>query len=548
VINGGNAVDNDWETSAEVTQDSASEGITINWSVPTVGVTNVTIDSKAKANVIGASIEFYIYNFTSGAYDSLYSHGTGLDVVRNDTIILSEYGITDTIHTNITLNTGTGSRDAEFFESRIHYNQTVAIMNASVNTGNDAIEDWNTSELNSTNSPTTADINITAIQAYIDSSDCGYPACNVPIVFGSDTIGVLEISAIDIQYTYNPIDINTTAILSYISSRGTGEKHVPIRITMYANGSDSNTPVLNWSNTTATIIDGTNAVDKNWDNYAYCQQNNNGNIYINWSIPDSVDSITIDTKHETTSASDAFTVKVYNFTSSSYVNVYVEGVGELILHNETINISDYGISNIFQTAMLLESSGFGYARFFESRINYSIVNATLQINSLDFDYYGALNITVNATYYGNATWLKSNDTQTLGVIWSNYSATIPDSVWMSVFAPPNTTQYNVTPFGQTDGVPSINVTSYGYADNASIYVNINNTPDDCWNISAFNNSNRNNSILINTTRLLMFNMDFNASEGLWMWINMENCSTSTYTWIDTGMDFDPMCSRCVSSW
>jgi hypothetical protein len=77
-------------------------------------------------------------------------------------------------------------------------------VSPSLDTGNDGTTDWSfSSELNSTNSPVTVNLNPTAINNYLSTCTAnsdGY--CNVPLKFSVASSGILHVSNISVQYPH----------------------------------------------------------------------------------------------------------------------------------------------------------------------------------------------------------------------------------------------------------------------------------------------------------------------------------------------------------
>jgi len=63
------------------------------------------------------------------------------------------------------------------------------------------------------------------------SSD-SYGNCNIPLVFGTDAAGIIQISSINITYTiiYNPITLNADYLQNYLNKSAYGYVNIPIKI------------------------------------------------------------------------------------------------------------------------------------------------------------------------------------------------------------------------------------------------------------------------------------------------------------------------------
>ena len=81
--------------------------------------------------------------------------------------------------------------------------------------GNDGHIDWNQSGSFMTSE--IVNLNTTAIQNYVDGSECNSILCDVPLLFSSTKAGKVNMSDIVINYTYNPIALNKTAIVNCLN-------------------------------------------------------------------------------------------------------------------------------------------------------------------------------------------------------------------------------------------------------------------------------------------------------------------------------------------
>jgi len=101
--------------------------------------------------------------------------------------------------------------------------------------------EWNwTGELTPNNGTQTVDLNATLVNDYLSTCSAdsqGY--CNAPILFYSGSAGILEVSNIEVNYTYivEPTrNINATAIQNYLDAQSSsGYYNIPIRISSETN-------------------------------------------------------------------------------------------------------------------------------------------------------------------------------------------------------------------------------------------------------------------------------------------------------------------------
>ncbi len=136
-----------------------------------------------------------------------------IDDVYNDTYV----GVHDA---NLTFTTG---EEIDVSATQLYqiiidnFDDNTHLTNIKIDTGNDDYNETFFDELNETNSPEKVDLNITAIQNYIDNV-CTTRLCDIPINISTDTAGILQTNKMDIQYTFNPSGINITPIKEFLSS------------------------------------------------------------------------------------------------------------------------------------------------------------------------------------------------------------------------------------------------------------------------------------------------------------------------------------------
>ena len=105
-----------------------------------------------------------------------------------------------------------GTSSSEKWSVYANYTLSYNASNVALNLGNTGVNDWSMSgQLNSTNSPQTANLNITKLNQYLSTCTAdaqGY--CTVPINVTSDTAGIVQLNALNIQYTFYNSPMNMT--------------------------------------------------------------------------------------------------------------------------------------------------------------------------------------------------------------------------------------------------------------------------------------------------------------------------------------------------
>jgi len=170
---------------------------------------------------------------------------------------------------------------------------------------------------------------------------------------------------------------------------------------------------------------------------------------------------------------------------------------------------------------------------------------TLKIDALNFSYYGSQNYTV----FAHTPDYSTNSTKyTLSVVFSNYTIELPEDVdYWEVF-PTNATDYNVTPYGQTDTQSIWNLTVTAYDRPVNFSMKYNESLDGCINISADTDNTKDGSTLLNHTDCWEFATLKNRYENatLWMWVDLFDCNTTALRYITPYFQFKSYCDICYA--
>lgn len=179
----------------------------------------------------------------------------------------------------------------------------------------------------------------------------------------------------------------------------------------------------------------------------------------------------------------------------------------------------------------------------------SSTNGTVLVEDIRVFFNGSCNYTINASFYGNVNYSASTDSlRTFKVEWSNFSRVLPYTYTDDlIFVPASVNDTNVTPWGQTSTVPIYNITSFARR-NFTTALNMNETIS-CLNITASNDSTKDNGTVLNTTyQQINTNISTNQSFGVWMWEDLDQCNATAYRKFVIRINTLACCSRCYPCW
>ena len=209
----------------------------------------------------------------------------------------------------------------------------------------------------------------------------------------------------------------------------------------------------------------------------------------------------------------------------------ISSQGAGIVQISNINIS-YRANPIELNYTLFERFQNNSAGFVDFPIKFtSTSNGQLSVNGINISYHGSDNITILAhTESGNYT--SNNASYEARIRYSRFRLIYPNYTDVIMFAPENTSDKNVTPFGQTNDIPIWNVTSLAYDSNFNVSIWVNETQS-CRNVTIANTSNTTGGVYLNTTpyqiktNISVFSTVVSNSTGIWMWENLNNCDWTT---------------------
>lgn len=214
-----------------------------------------------------------------------------------------------------------------------------------------------------------------------------------------------------------------------------------------------------------------------------------------------------------------------------------ETAGTMSLFNLVGNFSINSI-NLNISAMNLSGTGNKQVPIKYTADNWGILNTYgLSLNALT-DY--------NYTFTGYSS--TNNDTQTVKLIWSNYSLGYPNGVSYFRFKPSDVNATNVTPVGQSDTIPFFNITGFQREQPFDIYVKLNATLMSSVNFSVGNSSNRTFDYMLtnnNTFVKIISNISRTNTSGLWFWQDYYNVNTTLFRYWKWTIGVMAKCSECV---
>lgn len=456
-----------------------------------------------------------------------------------------------------------GSTEGRQVLIRMYYNVTTYPRNPKAEVG---IVDYDYSEWNQTgmfNGTSKTNDFSSQMNAYLASCSAdvhGY--CHVPIKLISDSSGVLQISAINITYNFdpNPVSLNVTELNNYLSLAPIDNlKSLANRITPDSwNWTKSGGIGWSWETGNGTIKSPGNATDGNPSTYAEAHANESGRsgggyIYFNYSNPNLLKTGVWSAKI----MGHAHISSCYNGTAWLQFYYFHDNSG-LPLDTYSTQLNESCMRRTVEIKHLFFEVEGAYAAYFWDA-NFTIyggdINIPIKISSsdsgiveiknLNFSYHGSDNISITVNFEGDATYRASNNTKSIQVVHSNYSYAFPNNVYYLEFIPRTSNDKNVTPFGQTNSRPILNLTTLNYDKkmNISLYLN---QSSSCVNISfSLINSTSNLTWLqagkwFNTwTNLSMFN-----HKGIWL-VADYNCSNLSWNLYYPHLFIRGCCVDCV---
>jgi len=228
-----------------------------------------------------------------------------------------------------------------------------------------------------------------------------------------------------------------------------------------------------------------------------------------------------------------------------YVPVVINSSSMGQLNIEAINLT-YNPNPIFlnitRIQNFLTNFGSGVTNFMIDVAAYG-TNAFINLTDLRFDYAGG-NDTINVLAH-NADY-SQNVSRNITYYYSKWDYEWgPDVEWL-YFAPKNSTSKDVTPYGQTDDIPILKITNYGYGGLNSTLSVYQNDSLACVNTTLSLNSSKSNGNLINESWVTLTNMTYLNTEDIFLWADYD-CDYSTWNLFEPYYYFRQCCVDCICS-
>jgi hypothetical protein len=218
-----------------------------------------------------------------------------------------------------------------------------------------------------------------------------------------------------------------------------------------------------------------------------------------------------------------------------------------------VNISDiqvtYSITSILLNATTLQNYLANWTASGNNLSNITVkvtsTNGIVEINNISIFIGGFANYTLRGRFLGNTTHNVTNTTGILiNVSYSNYNYTFPKNVYFIEFIPKNSTQKNVSAFGQSSNTPILNITMLNYERNSNLSIKVNYT-NSCMNISMNTTWNLGSAMLANNTwNNIILNQPYGTKLNLYLWSHY-NCSGSSYGLMNPEIYIRGCCVNCV---
>lgn len=178
-------------------------------------------------------------------------------------------------------------------------------------------------------------------------------------------------------------------------------------------------------------------------------------------------------------------------------------------------------------------------------------NGVLQTDNLRHSYLGDGRVHLTAHLY-NYSYHEHNQTSAY-IDWrhSPFALSLPQNIVNYDLFPKSHNDKEVEPYGQKNNSPIFNFSSYAKTDPIDIRVCINESVDDCLNITWSSDydkvnaqellSTENCTSTINVTT----NLKNDTWTGIYNWWNLTSCGTSAFQFLQYNLVFDSFCSECV---
>jgi len=234
---------------------------------------------------------------------------------------------------------------------------------------------------------------------------------------------------------------------------------------------------------------------------------------------------------------------IVGHTQETPLAIYSASAGRLIINgiNYTYNPNPIKL-NITPIQSYLDNYGNG-----TTRVNISVeasgTSAKINLTDLKIRYLGG-NYTVPIT--AHSTGYASTITRYITYYHSRWDYNFVPEIDYLLFMPRYPTQKNVTPYGQSNSVPILNITNLGYSGkNATLSIYLDN-PLSCVNTTISITNNKSNGFILNNTFQDLKNLTYLQNASIWLWSDY-GCNYSYWKNYQPYLYFNQCCEGCICS-
>lgn len=403
---------------------------------------------------------------------------------------------------------------------------TYPAFNPYLDVGNDGDLDWYLAgELNSTNVNITNDL----IQQLATCIPDANNTCTIPLVLHSDTLGQMQISGININYNnISSIILNKNWLQNYIDN-------TCIETTCQI-------PFRTYSDTAGILQLNSHIV---YEDQIYNLEVDTGDDnQVDYSLPGFFNTSSGSKNINLNITAMQNYLKDCSFDSLRDCNIPIKftstRAGKLQIANFSVNYT-FNPIEINNTAVKATLSASTTNSTNVSMTFYSNQSGLLQASQINVTFYGSKNYTVTASCNG------VTDSQQLKVVFSNFSVAYPKYIYYFEMILTNSTQYNITPYGQSSSKPIWNVSSKAYDKPMNISARLNQSINACFKINFTNAATPYDGVQISTTPYnYINNMPVGGNYSLWSYGNSYGCNyTIVGRRIDPVFILDSQCTECL---
>ncbi len=209
--------------------------------------------------------------------------------------------------------------------------------------------------------------------------------------------------------------------------------------------------------------------------------------------------------------------------------------------NTTVSISDinFNISKVQNKSII--------------NISFSFKKGLLELLGINLNFRGQKNFTINATHSDNITFLKNKESQIVWFRFSKFNWSLPYTFTRTIvpYGIRTVNSTNVTPFGQTETIPIINLTNQAQNE-FNIGLKMNQTFD-CLEVKVLNSSNTSKIgiygiNLTTSTQNFGGNLTMIKGMGLWLFYDLYDCDPSAMRFLQPRLEYESCCEQCVRCW